>query len=130
MVAQETILVVEDTDEVRKLICRILAEHGYKVLEAADGDEALQVSEAHDHGIHLLLTDMVMPRMNGGELAERLRSLIPSLRMIFMSGYTDSIRIHQGGQVTTFLAKPFTPHALARKVREVLDAPTAGEERN
>ncbi len=120
---KETILVVDDTDEVRKMVCRILSQSGYHVLEAADGTEALQVSEAHNHGIHLLLTDVVMPRMNGRELAERLCTRIPRLRLIFMSGYMDAGTLHRGGEVATFLPKPFSAHTLTRKVRETLDSP-------
>jgi two-component system cell cycle sensor histidine kinase/response regulator CckA len=122
-VRKETILVVDDTEEVRKMVCQILAQHGYRVLEASDGTEALAVSEAHNHGIHLLLTDVLMPHMNGGELAERLSRINPRIRMIFMSGYTDDVRVQKTAQSATFLPKPFTSRTLTSKVREVLDAP-------
>jgi two-component system cell cycle sensor histidine kinase/response regulator CckA len=122
-VRKETILVVDDTEDVRKMIRLVLTQHGYRVLEAADGAEALEVSEANNHSIHLLLTDVVMPRMDGGELADRLSRLIPSLRMIFMSGYADHPVVRHVERSTTFLAKPFTSHSLARTVREALDSP-------
>ena len=122
-VRKETILVVDDTDEVRNMVCRILSQHGYHVLEAADGTEALEVSEAHNHGIHLLLTDVVMPRMNGEELAQRLCTIIPRLRLIFMSGYMDAGSLRRSAGAATFLTKPFTAHTLTRKVRETLDSP-------
>jgi two-component system cell cycle sensor histidine kinase/response regulator CckA len=119
---RKIILVVDDTPAIRKMICQILARHGYTVLEAADGREALEVSEAHNHGIHLLLTDIIMPRMNGGELAEHLRRINPRLPMIFMSGYTSDGFGPRPARATSFLAKPFTPHELTRTVREVLDS--------
>jgi len=119
---RETILVVDDTAEIRRMICQTLAHNGYTVLEAADGREALEVSEAHNHGIHLLLTDMVMPRMNGRELAEELCRINPDLRMIIMSGYACDERVRQADCVAAFLPKPFTSHVLTRTVREVLDA--------
>jgi two-component system, cell cycle sensor histidine kinase and response regulator CckA len=120
---KETILVVEDTDEVRRMICHILLQHGYTVLEAADGPEALEVIGSYGSPIHLLLTDVIMPRMNGGELAERLRVTHPRLRMIFMSGYTDDAIVNRIERLAVFLAKPFTSLALVHKVREVLEAP-------
>ena len=119
---RETILVVDDTVEVRRMTCEALESHGYTVLEAADGHEALEVFEANQNGIHLLLTDVVMPRMNGGELAERIRRINPRLRMIFMSGYTHDPCARQAAQLTTFLPKPFTSNTLTRTVRELLDA--------
>jgi two-component system, cell cycle sensor histidine kinase and response regulator CckA len=118
--SRETILVVEDTDDVRRMICQILTQHGYKVLEAANGEEALKVYGAN---IHLVLTDVVMPQMNGRQLAEELRRINPATRLIFMSGYTDDPMIDRLEYVAVFLAKPFTSMALTRKVREVLDNP-------
>ena len=120
---KETILVVDDAEEIRRMVCGILSRHGYHVLEAADGTEALEVSEANNHGIELLLTDFVMPRMNGGELADRLCSVIPRLRLIFMSGYMDVGALQHMAGTATFLSKPFTAHTLTRKVRETLDSP-------
>ena len=86
---RETILVVEDTDEVRRMICQILLYDGYDVLEAANGVEALELTVGHCKNIHLVLTDIVMPQMNGHELAEHIRRTKPSTRLLFMSGYTD-----------------------------------------
>ena len=117
---RETILVVDDTVEVRRMTCETLARYGYTVLEAGDGREALQVFENHGEGIHLLLTDIVMPGMGGGELAQRLRRIKPELRMIFMSGYAGEPWVRDA-QLARFLAKPFSSHTLARTVREVLD---------
>lgn len=118
---RETILVVEDADEVRRMICQILLQDGYNVLEASDGIEALRVTSAYCNNIHLVLTDVVMPRMDGRELAEQIRRTKPSTRMLFMSGYSDSMITN--GSVAVFLAKPFTPVALMDKIRQVLDGP-------
>jgi signal transduction histidine kinase/ActR/RegA family two-component response regulator len=120
----ETILVVEDEKVVRNLTKRILAEQGYKVLEASAGDEALQLfREKPGLKIDLLLTDIVMPKMGGKELAERIRILQPSARILFFSGYTDEAIVRQGvlDRGIPFLQKPFSPQVLASKVREVLD---------
>ena len=125
---RETILVVEDTDDVRKMICQILLQHGYHVLEAANGQEALELCSSHGNLIHLLLTDIVMPRMNGGELAEHVRRMHPRLPMILMSGYADDDLVRHLARLAVFLAKPFTAVALMRKVREVLDGPAHGAE--
>ena len=119
---RETILVVEDTDDVRKMICQILEHNGYTVLEAANGVEALQISGS-GQAIHLVLTDVVMPHMNGRELAEHLQRTQPETRLIFMSGYTEDPMVNRLGQLPVFLAKPFTPGALTTKIREVLDEP-------
>jgi two-component system cell cycle sensor histidine kinase/response regulator CckA len=115
----ETILVVEDDAAVREVAMQILQAHGYQVLAAGTGAEALRVSRQHDSPIHLLLTDMVMPQMNGVELAERLQSRQPGMRVLYMSGHGH--RVVEEGMV--LLSKPFTVEALIRKVRAVLDAP-------
>jgi two-component system, cell cycle sensor histidine kinase and response regulator CckA len=118
----ETVLVAEDEDGVRSLICEILGELGYDVREAARPEAAIKAFSAGGE-VHLLLTDVVMPGMNGPQLAARLAALRPGLRVLYMSGYTgDSVAL-QGvlEQGTHLLQKPFTPDALARKVREVLD---------
>lgn len=119
----ETILVVEDEDAVRSLVAAALRASGYKVLAASHPEEALQACREHDGEIHLLLTDVVMPQMNGRELAERLKSLRPETKILYMSGYTDAAILHHGilERGEAFLQKPFTPNSLARKVREVLN---------
>jgi CheY-like chemotaxis protein len=125
----ETVLVVEDAGPVRELIRNLLQTDGYTVLESPNGAEALQVCAQDPGPIHLLMTDVVMPGgMNGRELAERLSSIYPTLKVLFMSGYTDEAIIHHGvlEQGMAFLQKPFTPHALLRKVREALDGPPPG----
>ncbi|HVX67884.1 MAG TPA: PAS domain S-box protein [Bryobacteraceae bacterium] len=121
--AAETVLLVEDETGVRALVREILRQNGYKVLEAADVDDALRLCREHEGRIHLLLTDVVMPIMSGRELAERASALRPDLRVLYMSGYTDNVVIHHGvnSSIADFLQKPFTPSVLARKVREVLD---------
>jgi CheY-like chemotaxis protein len=119
----ETILLVEDEDVVRGLARQILEQTGYNVLDACCGEEALSLCEEHGEPIHLLLTDVVMPDTSGKELAQRLTSLRPETRVLYMSGYTDDAIVHHGvlDSNVEFIQKPFTPVALARKVREVLD---------
>jgi len=120
----ETILLVEDEDAVRDLASDILAGCGYTVLEARHGAEALRISAAHAGKIDLMLTDVVMPEMNGRELAERLAAQRPETKVLYMSGYTDHAVVHHGvlAPQTEFLQKPFTEAVLARKLREILDA--------
>ena len=119
----ETILLVEDEDGVRELARDILRSSGYTVLEARNGAEGLLLGERHQGPLDLLLTDVVMPRMSGRELAERMASLRPDLSVMYMSGYTDDAVIRHGvlGADTAFLQKPFTPAALVQRVRETLD---------
>jgi len=119
---RETILLVEDEEAVRELARDILEANGYAVLEARHGDEALAICERHSEPIHLMLTDVVMPGMNGRELAERLARLRPETKVLYMSGYTDNAIVLHGvlNGRAVFLQKPFSPDALARKVREVL----------
>jgi PAS domain S-box-containing protein len=119
----ETILVVEDEEELRRLAKRILGRAGYVVLTAAHGDEALQIAKRHQGRIHLLLTDVVMPKMGGRVLATRLVAERPGLKVLFTSGYTDDAIAHHGvlDPGVRFVAKPVTPAELIRKVREVLD---------
>ena len=123
----ETILLVEDEEGVRELARDILRASGYMVLEARNGAEALLLSERHHGPLDLLLTDVVMPRMSGRELAERLAPLRPDLSVLYMSGYTDDAVIRHGvlGAGTAFLQKPFTPAVLVQRVRETLDTAPA-----
>jgi PAS domain S-box-containing protein len=122
----ETVLVVEDDAAVRGLTRHILQLAGYAVLEAAGGDEALLVATGHTGRIHLLVTDVVMPGLGGRAAAERLAERRPGLRVLFVSGYTDDAVVRHGvlHDKVNFLQKPFTPAALAWKVREVLDQPS------
>ncbi|MFN8644288.1 MAG: response regulator [Candidatus Binatia bacterium] len=121
----ETILLAEDEAAVRELVCRVLAAHGYRVLPAADGREALQLAERCDGPIHLLLTDVVMPGMSGSQLAERLAAVHPETRVIYMSGYAEDAVTRHGALTLglAFLPKPCSTDLLVRKVREILDAP-------
>jgi two-component system cell cycle sensor histidine kinase/response regulator CckA len=123
----ETILLVEDEPEVRRLVQKILDMHGYAVLSAASPAEAIAISRSRPGTIDILVTDVIMPGMNGRELARALSTARPDLRVLYMSGYTDAAIAHQGilDPGTAFLSKPFTPDVLARKVREVLDSPTS-----
>jgi CheY-like chemotaxis protein len=119
----ETILIVEDEETLRKLASSILEGYGYTVLTAGDGEEALQLLSDRQGIPHLVLTDVVMPKMGGRGLSDRIKSIHPGTRVLFMSGYTDNAIVHQGvlNPGVSYLQKPFTPKALARKVREVLD---------
>ncbi|HYI93904.1 MAG TPA: response regulator, partial [Bryobacteraceae bacterium] len=118
----ETILVAEDEDGVRHIVTQMLREQGYTVLTANGGAEAIQIATAHSGPVQLLVSDVVMPRMSGPELAQRLRGLRPEMRVLFVSGYTDSEIVREGELEpgTDFLQKPFTREQLASKVREVL----------
>src|SRR6266566_7734702 len=119
----ETILVVEDEEAVRSLSRRALEASGYTVLAAADGPDAVRLLERYGGPIHLVLTDVIMPGMNGRELVQRLVQRRPGLRVLYMSGYPGDAIVHRGALEpgTAFLQKPFMPEDLARKVREVLD---------
>jgi PAS domain S-box-containing protein len=118
----KTILLVEDEPAVRSLTSRILQRAGYSVLEAESGEEALEILGTRQDAVHLLLTDLVMPGMSGRAVAERVLALRPSIKVMFMSGYTDDMAVRQGlaEEAVTFLSKPFPPLTLASKVRQVL----------
>jgi signal transduction histidine kinase/CheY-like chemotaxis protein len=124
----ETILLAEDEDRVRSLAAAVLAQQGYTVIEACDGLEAVEKARQHGGDIHLLVTDVVMPKMSGQELADRLRGERPGIKVLLSSGYTGDTVMHQGAldASTPFLQKPFTVRSLALKVRETLDAESSG----
>ena len=121
----ETVLLVEDEEMVRHLTRKILQENGYQVLVAQHGREALHTAEQYQGTIHLMLSDVVMPQMSGRELAEQLAQLRREMKVLYMSGYTDDAIVHHGvlDEGMAFIEKPFSPAALTRKVREVLDTP-------
>jgi len=120
----ETILLLEDEEQVRHVAVSILEGSGYRVLEAANPEDALSIVEQRGIVPDLLLTDVVMPRMSGRHVAERIAARCPIVRVLFMSGYTDDVVLHHGvlASDVAFLQKPLTPDSLTRKVREVLDA--------
>ena len=120
----ETVLLVEDDDGVRALSRHVLQSCGYTVLEARDGTEAVRIAGQHRERIDLLLTDVVMPRMSGREVAERLAGRHSGLKVLFLSGYTDDAVVRHGIQEAevAFLQKPFSLASLAVKVRDVLDS--------
>jgi len=119
----QTILVVEDKEPVRSVLLEILAGLGYEALEASDGEHALEIARTHDGPIHLLLADIVMPGLQGDEVARRLRALRPETKVLFMSGYTkkaiaDSLVEESGA---AFIPKPFSLPELTEKLRAVLE---------
>ncbi len=124
----ETVLLVEDEAMIRSYAALVLREQGYHVIEASDGSEALELCRRHQGPLHLLLTDVVLPRLGGRELAERSAALRPGLRVLFISGYTEDTVLRHGviKSDVHFLAKPFTPAILIGKVRAVLDGPGSG----
>jgi PAS domain S-box-containing protein len=123
----ETILLVEDDPQLRALSSSVLGHCGYRVLAAATPEEGIGICESNHHEIRLLVTDVVMPRMNGRQLAERIQRMCPKIRVLYISGYTDNAIVHYGvlDPGLWFLAKPFTLSALVAKVREVLDSATS-----
>jgi DNA-binding NtrC family response regulator len=120
----ETLLLAEDDDGVRALAELVLSRYGYRVLGARDGVEALQVAGQHAEPIDLLLTDVIMPRMKGPELAEALVAAQPRMRVLYMSGYADATMLPDAASITV-VPKPFSEETLVRLVREALDRPLA-----
>ena len=119
----ETILVAEDEEMVRNLVCRVLTQSGYTVLDAGYGENVFEICKAHSGPIHLLVTDVVMPQMSGRALAEGLQPSYPEMKVLYMSGYTDDILDQHAvrDKEIIFISKPFMPDDLLIKVREVLD---------
>jgi PAS domain S-box-containing protein len=124
---RETVLLAEDDEFVRNFVKDVLQKFGYTVLEAQHGSEALRIGLEHSGLIHLLLTDVVMPRMSGQQLARQMVTLRPAVKVLYMSGYTESAIVHHGvlDSNAAFVQKPFTGETLARRVREILDAGSA-----
>jgi PAS domain S-box-containing protein len=120
----ETVLVVEDEESLRALTSRVLRGHGYSILEATNGKEALEIAKKHAGTIHLVITDVVMPEMGGKALVSHLKTTRPGIKSLFVSGYTDNAIVHHGilDSGVDFLQKPFTIESLSCKVREVLDS--------
>ncbi len=119
----ETVLLVEDSEQVRNLARTILNRHGYKVLVAENGKDALAKLENHGRPVDLLLTDVVMPVMNGRDLFDRISARYPDLKVLYMSGYTENVIVHHGvmDEGVNFIQKPFSVNALATKIREILE---------
>jgi len=122
-------LLVEDEEMVRKLSREILEINGYRVLSAANGQEACQLCESYDGEIHLMITDVVMPQMSGRELAERVLKERPDILILYMSGYTDEAIVRHGvlEDSMPFLQKPFTPDSFTQKVSELLERLPVGQ---
>jgi CheY-like chemotaxis protein len=124
-----TVLVVEDEAAVREIACAILADLGYRVLEAADGEEGLRMFGLHASQVDLLLTDVVLPgKVHGRDLSEAIVAIRPEVKVVFMSGYTENSIVHQGrlDDGVHLIGKPFKREQLARKVAEVLGSPATG----
>jgi hypothetical protein len=121
----ETVLLVEDEDGVRELMAEVLTGYGYQVLMARRAEEALQLAARHSGRVHLVISDVVLPGLGGPALVEQLRAARPGIAALFISGYTSEAMVQRGivEEGAAVLAKPFTPEALGRRVREVLDAP-------
>ena len=117
------ILVVEDEAMVRQFVCETLAEHGYKVIDAQGAHDALQCVNEHPDAVHLLLTDLIMPEMSGHELYQKVTAVRPDVKVLYMSGYTDSVVVRHGltESGSNFLQKPVTVQNLTAKVRQVLN---------
>jgi len=115
--------VVEDNKSVLKMTRKILKKYGYNVLAVQDGDEAVRVGEQYEPPIHLMVTDVIMPKMSGREVARRMEHMRPGMKVLYMSGYTDNAVVHHGilDEDLRYIQKPFTPEDLAFKVREAID---------
>jgi CheY-like chemotaxis protein len=124
---EETVLLVEDQEEVRLVARAILLHYGYRVLDASTPSAALELCERHDGAIDVLLTDIVMPQMNGRELAEHASRMRPQMRVLLMSGYTEDALVQHGAGGFAYLQKPLVPEVLARRLREVLEARQVSE---
>jgi DNA-binding NtrC family response regulator len=124
---RETILVVEDGEAVRKLVCEMLTAHGYNVIEARDAREAKRIWERDPDAIDLVLTDVLMPHISGGELALAMSDIRPETRVLFMSGYPGEDILQEFERIEElFLQKPFTSGTLVEKIRNILDRPWEG----
>lgn len=123
MAGSETVLLVEDDEQILELAETILEEHGYTVLASQTAEDACLICEKYPGDIHLLVTDVVMPKMNGRELQERISGLRPGIRTLYMSGYTADIIARRGviDEGINFIGKPFSLQSLVEKVREVLN---------
>jgi two-component system cell cycle sensor histidine kinase/response regulator CckA len=119
-----TILLVDDDEALRRLLQRVLTENGFHVIEAADGAQALEVASAFPQPIDLLLTDVIMPKLNGAALAERLLGERPGSKLLFISGYVEKQLLLAKYPESVLLQKPFTPDALLAVVRQLLASPT------
>jgi two-component system cell cycle sensor histidine kinase/response regulator CckA len=115
-----TILLVDDDEDLRRFVRRILIEHGFRVIEASDGAEALEVASSHSEPLDLLLTDVIMPKVNGLILAQRLLQERPSLRILYISGFVEKSILRARNPEAILLQKPFTPGALIAAVRQIL----------
>jgi two-component system, cell cycle sensor histidine kinase and response regulator CckA len=124
---KETILVVEDAEAIRRMVCAMLGQQGYRCLEASDGVDALRLLDETPAPVHLVLTDVIMPKMTGAELGRHLVRLRPDLPIVFMSGYCDDPVVRTFERIPLlFLSKPFTANKLLEKVRQALDRPWTG----
>jgi CheY-like chemotaxis protein len=121
---KESILVVEDDEIVLRLVCKILSQKGYGIMSTSDAGEALEIAKRMGCEIQLLVTDVVMPGLNGRELYEKIAELCPGIKVLYMSGYTDNVIVHRGfiDSGVKFIQKPFTVNELAEKVRDTLDS--------
>jgi two-component system, cell cycle sensor histidine kinase and response regulator CckA len=123
-----TILVVEDAEALRNMVCAMLAQQGYRCIEAADGVDALRMLDETTAPVHLVLTDVIMPKMTGAELGRHLVRHRPDLPILFMSGYCDDPTVRHFERIPSmFLAKPFTADKLLEKVRQALEQPWNGK---